>query len=384
MKSKENNREEVKPSVRGQENYGLALVIVTAVLIIFGLYMVYSASYVGVPSASGEITPPWYYLLKQVSSLIIGLFLAFLFYLLAQMQPANRNKVIIILVVVSTLAILFAYTFGPSLNGSRRWIQILPFLNIQPSEFLKIALVLFAGMVLAKPRKKPLLLFMLFMIFPVLVAVENLSTGLLMAASVFVMFLFYGITKKQILAIMGTILGGGAIFVALEPYRLGRLTNYLGVLINPLKADYQVKQSLYALANGGFIGQGITNSKQKFFHLPEHHTDFIFAIIGEELGLIGEIFVLGLFFIFIYLIFKIALNSQDKFKRFSCLGFGTLIGAQILLNIGVVSGAFPVTGVTLPFISYGGSSLMSTLAIVGFVLGVSELKKRRKHGEKRK
>lgn len=367
----------VSEKKKGAFPYGTGLLIVVGLLVLFGLYMVYSASYVGVD----ETAQPWSYLLKQVAGLVLGVLLGYVFYLVPSFSERGKRSFIIVFFAGALIALIFAYTLGPVLGGSRRWIQ-LPFFNIQPSEFLKIALILVTALILTKRRKHILLWFLGCMIVPGLVAIENLSTGLLMALAVFIMFCIYGLKARQVLILSGGVLAGGVFFALIEPYRMSRLVNYVAVLIDPMKADYQAKQSLYALANGSIFGRGITNSKQKFYYLPEHHTDFIFAIIGEELGFLGELIVIIAFFIMIYLIFQIGLSSEDSFSRYSCIGFGALLGAQILLNIGVVSAAFPVTGVTLPFLSYGGSSLMATLTIIGFILGASELGKGARHAKK--
>ena len=179
------------------------------------------------------------------------------------------------------------------------------------------------------------------------------------------------------MAVMGVVGFLGAVILA--PYRMLRIVNFLGVWLNPLKADYQSKQSLYAIADGGILGVGITNSKQKFFHLPEHHTDFIFAIVGEELGFIGAAILIILLFILSFIIIQIALEAKNKFNKLAILGFGALFIFQTLLNLAVVTALSPVTGVTLPFISYGGSSIMSFLIIIGFILGTTVPKKRRKN-----
>lgn len=372
-----NKKKEMKSFKGNSIPNGMILLLLVSVMCIFGLYMVYSASYVGVMTATGELTPPWHYLVLQLRAIVPGIALGYIFYRLPSMNLNMQRFIIGGFFTVSLILLIVAYTFGEAMNGSTRWIQ-LPFINIQPSELLKIALVLVVAFLLSKMKKRIIIFFLLSLIIPGLVAIENLSSGLLMVAAVFVMFAVYGLRKRQIIIFTSIIGVFGALFILLEPYRLGRITNYLTMLVNPLKADYQTKESLYALANGGLAGKGITYSTQKFFYLPEHHTDFIFAILGEELGFLGEIIVMGLFFLMVYLIFQIAIKAKTLFMKYACLGFGTLFAVQIVLNIGVVSGLLPVTGVTLPFLSYGGSSLMSSLIMIGFILGCSELKKERK------
>ena len=377
-RTKKKKKKEIKPFKGNSIPNGMLLLLLISILCIFGLYMVYSASYVGVVSASGELTSPWYYLVRQLRGIVLGVVLGYIFFRLPSMNIKAQRFIIGGFFVLSFLLLIYAYAFGDPINGSTRWIQ-LSFINIQPSELLKIALVLVVAFLLSKMKKHIVIFFLLSLIIPAMVAIENLSSGLLMVAAVFVMFAVYGLKKSQIITFTSIIGIFGVLFIFLEPYRLSRITNYLTMLVNPLKADYQTKESLYALANGGIAGKGITYSTQKFFYLPEHHTDFIFAIVGEELGFLGEIVLIGLFFLMIYLIYQIAIQTKTLFMKYACLGFGTLFAVQIVLNIGVVSGLLPVTGVTSPFLSYGGSSLMTSLMMIGFILGCSELKKERKN-----
>ena len=374
---KKKKRKSLSPFKGNSIPNGMLLLLLVSVLCIFGLYMVYSASYVGVVSASGELTSPWYYLVRQLRGIVLGVILGYMFFKLPTMNVKAQRIIIDGFFIVSFLLLIYAYGFGDTINGSTRWIQ-LPFISLQPSELLKIALVLVLAFLLSKMKKHIVIFFLLSLIIPAMVAIENLSSGLLMIAAIFVVFAVYGLKKYQIITFTSILAVFGVLFVLIEPYRMSRITNYLTMLVNPLKADYQTKESLYALANGGIAGKGITYSTQKFFYLPEHHTDFIFAIIGEELGFLGEIVLMGLFFLMVYFIFQIAIQAKSLFMKYACLGFGTLFAVQIVLNIGVVSGLLPVTGVTLPFLSYGGSSLMTSLMMIGFVLGCSELKKERK------
>ena len=379
---KKHKRKKVFRSFKGNKMpNGLLLLLLAIVLCIFGLYMVYSASYVGVVSASGKITSPWYYLVRQLRGIILGIILGYVFFRLPSMNEKTKRIIISGFFLVSFLLLIYTYVFSKAINGSTRWIQ-LSFINIQPSEFLKIALILVVAYLLSKMKNNIIIFFLFSLIIPAIVAIENLSSGLLMIIAVFVMFVIYGLKKYQIIIFTSIIGFFGVFFILLESYRLDRITNYLTMLVNPLKADYQIKESLYALANGGILGKGITYSTQKFFYLPEHHTDFIFAIIGEELGFLGEIILMGLFFLVVYFIYQIAIQAKTLFMKYACLGFGTLFAVQIVLNIGVVSGLLPATGVTLLFLSYGGSSLMTSLIMIGFVLGCSELKKDKKGRKK--
>lgn len=349
----------------------IGLVVLT---LVFGTYMVFSASYVGV----GD-NPPWYYLVRHLVGIVLGTAAGFGTYLLARFKGKGW---VYIALAASVVLLFIAYFFGPVIGGSRRWID-LGIMNLQPSELLKVSLILVVAHLLSR-KKDPVALVPLAVIAVVfgLVAVENLSSAILIALPAVLMIFVNGVRKRYVGVIAGLGAAGFAGAVILAPYRVARIISYLPVLLNPLKADYQAKQSLYALADGSLFGVGITNSRQKFFRLPEHHTDFIFAIVGEELGfLVSTMIILLLSFIGIVIIL-IAKETEDRFARLAIFGFGTLFIAQTLLNLAVVTALFPVTGVTLPFISYGNSSLVSMLMIIGFILGFSMPKNRRPHAKK--
>jgi cell division protein FtsW len=175
---------------------------------------------------------------------------------------------------------------------------------------------------------------------------------------------------------MGLGLSGVVAMIAYKPYRLKRITAFIDPFADPLGTGYQVVQSLYAIGSGWLFGVGLGASRQKLLYLPERHTDFIFSIIGEELGFVGAAFVILLFAMFIWRGFYIAVHLDDKFKSLTAFGLTAVIGIQALINIGVAVGAMPVTGITLPFISYGGTSLSFMLATVGFLLNMSRYMRR--------
>lgn len=350
----------------------ISLIIITTILLIFGSYMVFSASYIGVDNS-----PPWFYLVKHLFFIVAGILIGSIFFKFGQLK--HKSLIIYGFVSISLLLLFVAYIFGETIGGSKRWIN-LGSINIQPSELLKPALILLVAHLLTiKQQANKLLILIISFGVAELVAIENLSSAILIILPVIVMLIIYGVGKSEaiVVAVMGVVGFLGAVILA--PYRMLRIVNFLGVWLNPLKADYQSKQSLYAIADGGILGVGITNSKQKFFHLPEHHTDFIFAIVGEELGFIGAAILIVLLFILSFIIIQIALEAKNKFNKLAILGFGSLFIFQTLLNLAVVTALSPVTGVTLPFISYGGSSIMSFLIIIGFILGATIPKKRRKN-----
>lgn len=369
-KKNEFNKSNVKSTVGVAMPNNVRLLIVVIIMLVIGSYMVFSASYVGVDNS-----PPWYYLIRHLLFMIAGLIMGTIFFNLGKLK--NKSNWIYVFFFSSMILLGLAYVFGNTGGGSRRWISI-GSINIQPSELLKPALILLIAHLLSKSKKPNIWLSLIvsFIVFG-FVAIENFSSALLILAPVLVMFIINGMKKSHYLTVFGLGLSGATFFVITKTYRVLRIIKFLPVWFNPMNADYQAKQSLYALADGGIFGVGITNSKQKFFHLPEHHTDFIFAIVGEELGFIGAVALILLLFVLSFIIIQIALELDNKFGKLAVLGFGALFIFQTLLNLSVVVALVPVTGVTLPFISYGGSSLVSFLLIIGFILGVSKPRKRK-------
>jgi cell division protein FtsW len=199
----------------------------------------------------------------------------------------------------------------------------------------------------------------------------DLGTTLVIAATTFFMLIAAGARIGHILALAGAGLGLVVAAIAAAPYRMQRIFAFLDPWADPLGKGYQTIQALLALGPGGLFGLGLGQSRQKFLYLPENHTDFIFAMIGEELGFIGASLVIILFFLFAWRGFRVAMRATDGFAGFLAVGLTAMVSIQAMINMGVVSGVLPVTGITLPFISYGGTSLVFTMLGVGVLLNIS-------------
>lgn len=351
------------------------LLVIVAFLVILGIMSIFSAS---APKSMELGLNPARFVLNQIVFLVIGIvgmrFLADYDYknLIMWTMP--------FMVAVVVLLALVNYTpLGVTVNEAKRWINI-GFFQFQPSEFAKPAVVLLLASAFYKNSTVfdnnkmiyfvPILL-MIFMIFKQ----PNLSMVILLLLTSLVMYLSAGGPMK--LLWMG--FGGGAFAVLtasvthlIKPYQMSRITTWLNPEADPLGAGYNVIQSLVAFATGGFWGVGYGNSKQKLAWLPEAHTDFIFAVIGEELGFIGCLLVIGLFWTFIHRGFVIASRCPDMYGKLLAVGITFSIGFQAFLNMSVASSFLPATGVPLPFISYGGSSLMVSMWMVGILLNISK------------
>lgn len=283
------------------------------------------------------------------------------------------------LMLISLICLILVITpLGTETKGSSRWLGV-GILTFTPSELAKLGAVMFLGksmeLNLDKIRSlsKGVLPYLGFMalICGLIMLQPDLGTSFAIAGTVFFMLLAAGARWSHLTVIAMSGMGAIAAAIALAPYRMERFIAFLNPWKYPTDEGFQTIQSLYALGSGGLFGMGLGRSRQKFFYLPEQHTDFIFAILGEELGFLGAILVLSLFLLFAWRGFRIAINAPDTFGSLLAAGITTMVVFQAAINIAVVSGALPVTGITLPFISYGGSSLLFTMIGVGLLLNIS-------------
>lgn len=351
------------------------LLVIVAFLVILGIMAIFSAS---APKCMEMGTNPAGFVFNQLIFLVAGL--------IGMKFLTNYDYKNLILwtmpfmIMVVVMLFLVNYTpLGVTVNGAKRWIS-LGFFQFQPSEFAKPAIVMLLASAFNKNSKLfdsnkmiyfvPILL-MVFMVFKQ----PNLSMVILLMTTSLVMYLSAGGPLKLIWMGMG-----GAIFAVftasvthlIKPYQMSRITTWINPEADPLGAGYNIIQSLVAFATGGFWGVGYGSSKQKLAWLPEAHTDFIFAVIGEELGFIGCLLVIGLFMTFIHRGLLISSRCPDMYGKLLAVGITFSIGFQAFLNMSVASSFLPATGVPLPFISYGGSSLMVSMWMVGILLNISK------------
>lgn len=350
------------------------LMIVTCTLLAFGLIMVYSASAVW---ANYKFNDSFFFAKRQL--LFAGLGFAAMFFMMKIDYWSWRKWAKpLLLICFLLLLIVLIPGIGMERNGSRSWIGVGAF-SIQPSEFIKLALIAFLAKFLSENQryittvKKGLLpsLSLVFFAFGLIMLQPDLGTGTVMAGTCVVMLFIAGarISHFVFLGLVG--LAGFVALIVSAPYRMARITSFLDPWQDPLNSGFQIIQSLYAIGPGGLFGLGLGQSRQKFFYLPEPQTDFIFAILSEELGFIGGSFVILLFALLLWRGIKIALGAPDLYGSFLAVGIISMIAIQVMINIGVVTGLMPVTGITLPFLSYGGSSLTIMLMAVGVLLNIS-------------
>ena len=357
-----------------QKKQGILLLITVIIISLFGIIMIYSASSIW---AEYKYHDSFKFVKSQVFFFFIGLVLI---YIIGKINLnffyKHANKALFISLILLILVLIPG--IGKIRNGSRSWFGIGGF-GIQPSEFAKLGLIIFTSKYLAnnnhiiKDIKKDILpILEVIGLFFILIMLEpDFGTAMVITLTMILLIFISGV-KLSFFVKMG-ILGliGITSLVIVAPYRILRIISFLNPWTDPLGSGYQIIQSLYAIGPGGIWGLGLGNSIQKQFFLPEPQNDFIFAIICEELGIFGAIIVVILYDLIMTSIFKIAINQKNLFAKYLAIGLGTQIILQALLNMSVVVGLIPVTGVTLPFLSYGGSSLLTTMISIGIILNIS-------------
>lgn len=366
MAKREQSNQERKFRIR---NFDYGLLFMAILLVAFGLVMIYSSSAYNASAQFGDAT---HYLKRQLISAIIGFGFIFFIQVFGYHFFVNTST---LSYGVATFLCLIVNFIGEKYNGQRRWFSI-GGLSIQPSEIGKVTLILMMACLIAKmyPRMTDFRTSLKVLGFGVpvslFVAINNLSTGIILAAITFVMVLVAVPGWKKYMMMLGGVFLLGVIYLALgSGYRSERVAIWL----HPEEADegYQVLQGLYAIGSGGMMGKGLGESIQKISTLPEAENDMIFSIICEELGVLGALCVIILYVVLLWRIFDNAMKAKDIEGSFVCIGVMTHIGFQAILNIAVATNSIPNTGVALPFISYGGTAIMFTLAEIGLVLSVS-------------
>ncbi|WP_198419399.1 MULTISPECIES: putative lipid II flippase FtsW [Geomonas] len=348
--------------------------MMAVILTCFGVVMVYSASSV---MAAKRFHDGFFFLKRQSLYALIG-FIGMGLAMHVDYHVWKKYAVPLFLGTFVLLLLVFVPGIGGTAKGASRWIR-LPGFNFQPSELAKVALIMYMAYSLEKRQDKlkqfttgflPYML-ILGMFIVVLLAQHDMGAALTMFA-VAIMMLFAAGTKVQYILGMGLVaLPGVCYLVFTKAYRMRRITAFLDPWQDPTDAGFQIIQSWLALGTGGFFGQGLGEGKQKLFYLPEAHTDFILSVLGEEMGFIGVIVIASMFLLLVQRSIRVAIAAEDSFGRFLAFGISVLLGLEAFINMAVVTGLLPTKGIALPFLSYGGSSLIITLCAVGVLLNVS-------------
>lgn len=356
------------------KHFDRLLFLIVIIIGVFGIVMIYSASAIW---AEYKFQDPFKFVKSQSLFFLIGIIMCLV---VSRIPPdfwkKYANKIILACFILLVLVLIPG--IGTVRNGSRSWFGI-GGLGIQPSEFAKIGLIIFVSKYLSQNQKElrdikkgvlPILLvigvfFLLIMLEP------DFGTAMVIVLTLVSLIFISGVKVSFFIKIGLVGLMGIVALIIVAPYRMARIISFLNPWSDPLGSGFQIIQSLYAIGPGGLLGQGFLNSHQKHFYLPEPQTDFIFSIISEEFGFLGVLIVISFFFFLFYRSVKISLKSNGLFQKFLAFGLSIGILIQATLNLCVVIGLIPVTGVTLPFFSYGGSSLLVTMISIGIILSIS-------------
>lgn len=350
----------------------IIIVCLVLALVTFGCIMVYSASFY---SANYHYGNKYFFLIKQAMGVVMGVF-AMIFFTYLDYHLLKKYKWWIVGLTFVLLALVFVPGLGMESYGAKRWVSILGF-SIQPSEIAKFALVIFTAAYMSDNHEKVKTLKGLMPVLIVgglmclLIMLEpSMSVTMCIAFVTLFMLIIGGMSKKHTLMFSIPAAAMVPLLVVLEPYRLKRLLAFIDPWASPQGEGFQLIQSLYSLGDGGWFGVGLFNSRQKYLFLPFAESDFILSIIGEEIGFIGTTLLMAVFFLLVYRLIKIALSAKDRFGAMLGSGVAFIIAVQTLLNIAVVTGSIPPTGLPLPFISSGGTSVMVFMAGIGICLNV--------------
>ena len=356
------------------KHFDRLLFLIIIIIGVFGIVMIYSASAIW---AEYKFQDPFKFVKSQSLFFLIGIIMCLV---VSRIPPdfwkKYANKIILACFILLVLVLIPG--IGTVRNGSRSWFGI-GGLGIQPSEFAKIGLIIFVSKYLSQNQKElrdikkgvlPILLvigvfFLLIMLEP------DFGTAMVIVLTLVSLIFISGVKVSFFIKIGLVGLMGIVALIIVAPYRMARIISFLNPWSDLLGSGFQIIQSLYAIGPGGLLGQGFLNSHQKHFYLPEPQTDFIFSIISEEFGFLGVLIVISFFFFLFYRSVKISLKSNGLFQKFLAFGLSIGILIQATLNLCVVIGLIPVTGVTLPFFSYGGSSLLVTMISIGIILSIS-------------
>ncbi|MBI4642594.1 MAG: putative lipid II flippase FtsW [Deltaproteobacteria bacterium] len=363
----------------GSRSYDHLILISALTLLGLGLTMVFNASTV---MAQAQYQDPYYFIKRQALYALLGIGVLFLGRTVDYHRYQRLAYPFLFLSLIC-LVLVFIPGIGGKVRGAARWLKLGPF-TLQPSEFAKLAVALFLAYSLTKKQEKMKFFSIGFLphmmvagVFIILVGLEpDFGTAITIAAIVFTMLFIGGTRLTHIMLALGSGVGLAVIMVLRDPKKMGRVFSYLDPWKYGQDVGYQLKQSLLAIGSGGLWGMGPGQSRAKLFYLPDAHTDFIISIFSEETGFLGVMLVLILFGVLVYRGFLLSFRAPDSFGSYLALGLTLLIGLPAVINLGVVSGIFPTKGLSLPFLSYGGSSLLANLLAVGILLNISSRIKR--------
>lgn len=355
-----------------KQNFDYPLLFSIAILVIIGILMVFSSSVI---MAEARWKTPYLFVVKHIIWIILG---SVLMYLFAHFNFENLQKFAKPAFFAGIFLLIFVLIFGVERSGAKRWISF-GFASFQPSELAKLALIIAIADYIDRKKSRlkqwqgiiPAVIMIIAMAGLVLIE-PDLGTPIIMVIVGLTMLFFAGASTEKIVTLCVLTIPLGLIEILRKPYRIQRIKSFLYSWVDLESSSYQLKQSLLAFGAGGFLGKGLAQGQFKLLHLPEPHTDFIFPIIGEELGFLGVLFVIFLFVMFTWRGWRIGLATESLFGSMLAFGITLTIIFQAIINMGVACGVFPTKGLPLPFVSFGGTALVVNMIEIGILLNISK------------
>ncbi len=357
-------------SIPKQQHVDFGLLLTVAILVIFGLVMVYDSSVV---QAFKDFGNKYFYIRQQLIWVLLGSGALFFF---SKFNFHHLKKIALPFLIVAFVMLIavFIPEFGVNAGGAHRWLKVGP-VTVQPAEIIKLAsIIFFAALFEKKIKNGPFVLVVGAVSLIVGVLQKDLGSVVVYFLTALTMYIYAGAKLKYLTGMIPFAILAAVGFILSTPYRKQRVLAFLDPFSDPQGYTYHISQVLIALGSGGFLGLGIGQSRQKFEYIPEVTTDSIFAIVGEELGFIGSAFLIGMFILLLYKCSKIVEQTNDGFGKLLAFGLTSWIATQTIINLAAMVSLIPLTGVPLPFISYGGSALLVNLVAIGILLNISRSK----------
>lgn len=336
---------------------------------LIGLIFIFEASAVNSLRVFGDSL---HYLKSQGAWIFIGLFVIAIFSFIDYKKLYFLSFISLILTII-LLAIVLIPGVGSKVGGARRWID-LGFFSVQPTELAKFSVIIYLSSWFSKKEKNrflPFISLICFLVFLIILQ-PDMGTAIIIFSISLIIYYFSGARFTDFVYIFGGSVVGIYLLIKLSPYRFNRLLAFLNPAVDPLGISYHINQIFISLSSGGFFGRGFGASRQKYLFLPEAHTDSIYAIIGEEYGFIGGFILIVLYFVFVYKIYHLIRFAPDNLARLILIGIFAFFNLQFIINLSGMTGLFPLVGVPIPFLSYGGSNLLISFALIGIMLNIEK------------
>lgn len=350
----------------------LFLILIALLFSFIGLIFVFEASSIKAIQLTGD---SFHFLKLQLRWIAFG-FASMMFFSVFDYKKLAFFCLPIMLGVIIMLLLVLIPSVGQQVGGARRWIDF-GIINIQPTEVAKLAIIIYLASWFSKKEKNRFLPFILltgFLISLILLQ-PDMGTAIVILSMCIIIYFLAGQEILYLVGLIPIIIGLLISFIALAPYRVNRLSAFLDPLKDPLGVGFHINQILISLSEGGLTGRGFGASRQKYLFLPEAHTDSIFAIIGEELGFIGSVLIIFFYIVLLFKLYEIYTCTVDKFARLLCGGILAFFGLQVIINLGGMVNLIPLTGIPLPFLSYGGSSIITSFTLLGIAISISKYSK---------